>query len=94
MKAIVLRTYGGPEELKLEEIPRPSAAPDEALVRVCVCGVCHLDLILRSGMRARLTLPRVLGHELAGGRSSISLLSEVRPVGQGLPSITLRPRRL
>jgi D-arabinose 1-dehydrogenase-like Zn-dependent alcohol dehydrogenase len=66
MKAIVLRTYGGPEELKLEEIPRPSPAPDEALLRVRVCGVCHLDLILRSGMRSRVTLPRVLGHELAG----------------------------
>jgi len=66
MKAIVLRTHRRPEELKLEEIPRPSAALDKALVRVRVCGVCHLDLILRSGMRARLTLARVLDHELAG----------------------------
>lgn len=66
MKAVVLRAYGGPEALKLEELPRPTPAPDEALLRVRACGVCHLDMIVRSGMRSRLTLPLVLGHELSG----------------------------
>lgn len=66
MKAVVLRAYGGPEELKLEELPRPASGPDEALLRVRSCGVCHLDMIVRSGMRSRPNLPLVLGHELSG----------------------------
>ncbi|MBI2164092.1 MAG: alcohol dehydrogenase catalytic domain-containing protein, partial [candidate division NC10 bacterium] len=66
MKAVVLRAYGGPEELKLEELPRPTPASDEALLRVRACGVCHLDMIVRSGMRSRPKLPLVLGHELSG----------------------------
>jgi acryloyl-coenzyme A reductase len=66
MKAVVLRAFGGPEELKLEEIPRPTPAPDEVLIRIRACGVCHLDLIIRSGMRSRATLPRIIGHELSG----------------------------
>jgi acryloyl-coenzyme A reductase len=65
MKAVVLNEFGGPEVLQVEEVPRPVPAPDEALVRIKCCGVCHLDLILRSGMRSRVKPPRVLGHELA-----------------------------
>lgn len=66
MKAVVLRAYGGPEELKLEEVPRPTPAAGEVSIRVRACGVCHLDLIVRSGMRSRPKLPLVLGHELSG----------------------------
>jgi D-arabinose 1-dehydrogenase-like Zn-dependent alcohol dehydrogenase len=66
MRAVVLRAFGGPEELKVEELPQPIPAPDEVLLRVRACGVCHLDMIVRSGMRSRLKLPLVLGHEIAG----------------------------
>jgi len=66
MKAVVLESFGGPEVLRLREVPRPVPAPDEALVRIRCCGVCHLDLILRTGMRSRLKPPRIIGHELAG----------------------------
>lgn len=66
MKAVVLERFGGPEVLTCTEIATPEPAPNEVLVRIACCGVCHLDLILRKGMRSRLALPRVLGHELAG----------------------------
>jgi acryloyl-coenzyme A reductase len=65
MKAIVIDEFGGPNVLQLREVVRPSPGPHEALVRIKCCGVCHLDLILRSGMRSRLKPPRILGHELA-----------------------------
>ena len=65
MKAIVLREFGGPDTLQVHEVARAMPGPDEVLVRIRCCGVCHLDLILRSGLRSRLKLPRILGHELA-----------------------------
>ncbi|MDB5850758.1 MAG: hypothetical protein JWP29_4510 [Rhodoferax sp.] len=65
MKAIVIDDFGGPEVLQLQHVPRPAPGPDEALVQIKCCGVCHLDLILRSGMRSRVKPPRILGHELA-----------------------------
>jgi D-arabinose 1-dehydrogenase-like Zn-dependent alcohol dehydrogenase len=73
--AVRLRAFGGPEALVCEETTRPKPRPGEVLVKVACCGVCHLDLILRSGLRSRVTLPRILGHELAG---------EVVEVGAGV----------
>ncbi|MEN3150831.1 alcohol dehydrogenase catalytic domain-containing protein [Neorhizobium sp. IRAMC:178] len=66
MKAIELRAFDGPETLICEEIALPARGQGEVLVKIACCGVRHLDLILRSGMRSRVSLPRVLGHELAG----------------------------
>lgn len=65
MKAVVLREFGGPEVLVLEDVPRPEPGPGEVLVAIRCCGVCHLDLILRRGMRSRVKPPRIIGHELA-----------------------------
>lgn len=75
MKAVLLEEFGGPEKLVCTEVVTPKPASNEVLVRVNCCGVCHLDLILRSGMRSRVNLPRILGHELAG---------EVVEVGSGV----------
>ncbi len=66
MKAIQLRAFGGPETLTCEEIAIPAPGPTDVLVKIACCGVCYLDTILRSGMRSRVSLPRILGHELAG----------------------------
>ncbi len=66
MKAVVLDSLGGPEVLRLREVPRPDPGAGEVLVRIQCCGVCHLDLILRSGMRSRVKPPRIIGHELSG----------------------------
>lgn len=66
MKSVTLRAFGGPGALVCEEITQPVPGADEVLVKIACCGVCHLDLILRSGLRSRVSLPRILGHELAG----------------------------
>ena len=65
MKAVVMSAFGEPEVLQYKDVVRPVQGPGEVLVRIRCCGVCHLDLILRSGKRSRVTLPRILGHELA-----------------------------
>jgi NADPH:quinone reductase-like Zn-dependent oxidoreductase len=43
MKAIVLRQYGPPEALKLEEVTKPTAAHDELLIKVRAASVNPLD---------------------------------------------------
>lgn len=81
MRAVVLDTFGEPDVLQVREVPRPSPGPGEVLVRIGCCGVCHLDLILRSGMRSRVKPPRVLGHELAG--EVVEVGAEVRGLATG-----------
>lgn len=66
MKAILLKGFGGIENLKLEEVDTPKIAFDEVLVRVKACGVCYHDLLNRSGKIPRTRLPIILGHEIAG----------------------------
>ena len=39
MKAIRLEAHGGPEHLKLHDVPEPIPGPDEALVQVSAAGV-------------------------------------------------------
>src|SRR6185503_9473699 len=60
MRAVVLRQFGPPENLAVEEVAAPSPdrlRPGEALVRVESVGVCYHDLINRSGNLPRTKLP-------------------------------------
>lgn len=53
MQAIVVRAFGGPEVLKLEEVPAPSPGPGQVLIRVKAVGVNPVDTYIRSGTYAR-----------------------------------------
>ena len=68
MKAIVLRDFGGPEVLKLEDVPTPWAAADEILIRVHSVSVNRtLDCVVRAGKYpVKIRLPHVLGVDPAG----------------------------
>lgn len=66
MKAVVLRTLGGPESLQLESLPDPQPGPGEVLLDVRACGVCYHDIIARRGDLGLLPLPAILGHEVVG----------------------------
>jgi len=59
--------YQGNRTIKIgEAIPLPPA-PDEVRVKVAYCGVCGTDLhIFKGGMDKRVTIPQVIGHEMAG----------------------------
>jgi len=83
MRAVVMREFGGPEKLRLEEVSAPepgSLREREALIRVKAVGVCYHDIINRNGNLPRTRLPSILGHEIAG---------EVEAVGSGVQ--TFRP---
>ncbi|MGH9811881.1 MAG: alcohol dehydrogenase catalytic domain-containing protein, partial [Candidatus Acidiferrales bacterium] len=47
MKAAVLHQFKQP--LRLEEVPQPTCGPDDVLLQVEACGVCHTDLHLADG---------------------------------------------
>jgi NADPH:quinone reductase-like Zn-dependent oxidoreductase len=69
MKAIRLHAYGGPENLVLEEAPRPLIAADEMLVRVHAAGVNPVDWKVREGyLRQVLSFqpPFIPGYDLSG----------------------------
>jgi NADPH2:quinone reductase len=67
MKAILVHEFGGPEVLKLEEIPTPKPADGQALVRVHAAGVNPYDTYMRNGTYAiKPPLPYTPGSDGAG----------------------------
>lgn len=65
MKAVRLVAAGQP--LGVEEVPVPRPGPDEVLIRVAGCGVCHTDIgFWKDGVPTRHALPLTLGHEISG----------------------------
>lgn len=75
MKAIVAQQYGGPEVLKLEDVPVPTPKEDEMLVKVFAAGVNSFDGTLRSGKYAKgakgTQLPWHPGYDIAGVVESV-----------------------
>jgi len=65
MKAIQVHTYGGPEALKLEELPIPQPGQGQALVKIEAAGVNYIDVYHRTGLYPA-PLPRLMGVEGAG----------------------------
>ncbi len=69
MKAAVAHEYGGPEKLKIEEVPVPEPKENEILVRVIASGVNPADPLILCGKYAKefgTHLPLILGYDMAG----------------------------
>ncbi|HMG37274.1 MAG TPA: zinc-dependent alcohol dehydrogenase [Blastocatellia bacterium] len=68
MKAAVIREYHQP--LSIEDLEMPRSGPDEVLIQIEACGVCHSDLHIAEGdWKSLLRLikqPLVPGHEVVG----------------------------
>lgn len=80
MRAIVMRGFGGLEQLAVAEVPQPTIqAPDQVLVRVHAAAINHIDLyVLRGLPKAEYQFPHVLGSDAAG---------TVEAVGQGVTGV-------
>jgi NADPH2:quinone reductase len=65
MRAIRVAQYGGPETMRLEELPTPKPGPGEVLVRIEAAGVNFIDVYQRTGLYKG-TLPLALGLEGCG----------------------------
>lgn len=66
MKAIRIHKHGGPEVLKIEDIPEPQPGPGEVLVKVVATSLNHMDLWVRQGIPGIGDLPLTLGCDGSG----------------------------
>ncbi|MDX3111136.1 zinc-binding dehydrogenase [Nonomuraea angiospora] len=84
MRAVVLRRYGGPEALVVEEVPDPVAGPGQVLVEVSVAGITFVETQVRANRGPRQAeLPAILGNGVAG---------TVAATGEGVdPALTGTP---
>src|SRR5918997_716847 len=82
MRAIQVTEYGGPDVLRLRELPDPEPGDGELLVRAAACGVNYIDTYHRSGAYP-VELPFTPGMEGAG---------VVRAVGGGVDGMGVGDR--
>lgn len=71
MKAISVSRFGGPEELRLNEIEQPKPGKGEILVKIAYAGINFIDVYMRNGSYVhshtyKTTLPMIIGLEGAG----------------------------
>ncbi|NLH76982.1 MAG: zinc-dependent alcohol dehydrogenase family protein [Acidobacteria bacterium] len=68
MRAMVLAASGpaAGRPLELKGVPVPAVGPEDILVRVRACGVCHTDLHAVEGELPETKLPLIPGHEVVG----------------------------
>jgi NADPH:quinone reductase-like Zn-dependent oxidoreductase len=79
MRAVVLKEFGPPENLKWETVPTPEPQPDEVLLRVGAVSVDLFQMEFRSGRALpQVKLPRILGNGPAGS---------VEMMGQGVETL-------
>jgi NADPH2:quinone reductase len=79
MKAVQVSEAGGPEKMRVVEIPVPEPAPGQALVKISASGVNFIDVYFRSGLY-KSELPIALGSEGAGTVEAVGLgVTEVAP---------------
>ncbi|WP_369387481.1 zinc-binding alcohol dehydrogenase family protein [Streptomyces sp. CG1] len=67
MRAIVMKEFGGPEVLRLEDVPDPEPARGENLLDVRLAGVNYADVHVRGNTYlAPVELPYIPGNEVVG----------------------------
>ena len=87
MQAIRVYQYGGPEQLKLEQIPCPEPQPDEVLVRVYATGVLPIEWKIRQGLFHAFnpaTFPYIPGSAFAGVVEEVGSLVTTFRSGQAV----------
>lgn len=75
MKAIRVHQFGGPEVLRLEDVPDPVPGPGQVVVRIRAAGVNPVETYIRQGIYGPKDFPFTPGNDGAG---------EVESVGPGV----------
>jgi propanol-preferring alcohol dehydrogenase len=86
MKALFLsgihRVEPGSTFLQQQEVPTPEPKPDEVLIRVSVCGVCHTELDEIEGRTPPPVFPVIPGHQVVGEIVGAGSAATVRRAGE------------
>lgn len=80
MRAVRLHQLDGPESLVLDQVPTPSPARGEVLVRIRAAALNHRDLFITRGLYPKIALPVLPGSDGAG---------EVAALGEGVSRIAV-----
>jgi NADPH:quinone reductase len=89
MRAIVVERPGGPDRLRLRELPRPGPGPGEALIAVAFAGCNWSDIQKRSGIYPDpVNYPVVLGGEVSGYVAAVGPLTRGVTVGDRVAAMT------
>lgn len=94
MKAMVVREFGPPEVMQLEDVPTPVPGPGEVLIRVHAVSVNRtLDLAVRAGTYpVPVKLPHILGVDPSGVIAAVGDNATTRKVGDRVTTLQiLRP---
>ncbi len=84
MKAAAFHEFGGPDRVRVQDVPTPRPGPGQAVVRVEACALNHLDLWVLGGLPALKTpLPFWTGCDIAG---------EVAALGPGVTDLATGAR--
>lgn len=83
-RSVRIHAFGGPEELRIEEIAQPQPAAGEVALRVRAIGVNRTEITLRTGRSpSKPTLPTLIGFEAAG---------EILALGAGVTGFAIGDR--
>ncbi len=66
MRAAVFHEFGGPEQVRLEDVPTPEPGPGEVRLAVRAVGMNHLDVWVRRGLPVNAPMPHIGGADAAG----------------------------
>ena len=88
MQAARIHEHGGPEIIRLDDVPVPEPSAGEVLVKVLAASVNHLDLWVRRGMPGfTIPFPRTLGSD--GTAEVVSVGEGVEGFSPGQPVVIL-----
>lgn len=91
MRAARIHDHGGPEVLRVEDVPEPEVGPHDVLVRQFATSVNHRDIWIRQGLADatfQVELPKILGIDVAG--EVVATGDEVAGVEAGM-HVTINP---
>jgi NADPH:quinone reductase-like Zn-dependent oxidoreductase len=66
MRAVVLHEIGGPEKLRVEEVPDPVPGDGEILIRIARAALNHRDVYITQGLYPGIVFPAILGSDGCG----------------------------
>jgi len=94
MKAIIIKDYGGRDQLQFVQMPKPKIQDDEVLVKIVATSVNPVDWKAREGMLRKhrhFDLPLILGWDLSGVVAEVGKNVTKFQVGEavyGMPDLT------